>query len=62
MRTQKDRRVSLAADLFATKDKQFGQTNQDRRHLHERRMENMSMEERQLQFSEMPSIDMYKQK
>jgi len=62
MRNQKDRRASVAAGSPARDDQQFGQTGEDRRHLHDRRMENMSMEERQLQFSEMPSFDMHKQK
>ena len=62
MRNQKDRRESHAVDPLARKDNQFGQTSRERRHIHDRRMENMSLEERQLQFSEMPSLDLHKQK
>ena len=57
MRTQKDRRTPSSEN-----DKQFDIMFQERRHLHDRRMENMSMEERQLQFSEMPSPDPHKKK
>jgi len=59
MRSKKDRRSSSTAVL---NDIQSELKLQERRRLHDRRMENMSMEERQLQFSEMPSIDRPKQK
>jgi hypothetical protein len=62
MRNQKDRRAATAADPFARDDNQFGQPFQEKRHPQDRRMENMSLEERQLQFSEMPSLDLHKQK
>ena len=59
MRNKKDRRTS---NTDVQEDKQLDLTFQERRHIHNRRMENMSMEERQLQFSEMPSQDITKQK
>jgi hypothetical protein len=59
MRNQKDRRSS---NTVLPQDKQTDLTFQERRHIHNRRMENMSMEERQLQFSEMPSHDFPKEK
>jgi hypothetical protein len=59
MRNQKDRRTSTAA---AEHDKQSDLTSKERRQLNDRRKENMSMEERQLQFSEMPSVDVPKEK
>ena len=59
MRNEKDRRTSTAA---AEQDKHNELMSRDRRQLHDRRKENMSMEERQLQFSEMPSVDLPKEK
>ena len=51
MRSSKDRRASHAEDLFTTKEDARG----ERRQLRDRRIENLTLEERQLQFSEMPS-------
>lgn len=62
MRNQKDRRASQAADLFATEENALGQSAQERRHRQDRRLENLTMEERQLQFSEMPSQKLHKSK
>ena len=59
MRNKKDRRTSTAA---VEHDKQYDLTSKERRQLNDRRKENMSMEERQLQFSEMPSVDLPKKK
>jgi len=59
MRNQKDRRTSTAT---VEHDEQYDLTSKERRQLHDRRKENMSMEERQLQFSEMPSVDLPKEK
>ena len=59
MRNQKDRRTSSAA---VEPDKQSDLMSKERRQLHDRRKENMSMEEHQLQFSEMPSVDLPKEK
>jgi hypothetical protein len=55
MRNQKDRRASQAAGPFTTEENVLGQSAQERRHIQDRRLENLTMEERQLQFSEMPS-------
>jgi len=59
MRNQKDRRTSTAS---VEHDKQHDLASKERRQLNDRRKENMSMEERQLQFSEMPSVDLPKEK
>jgi hypothetical protein len=59
MRNKKNRRTSTAAEEH---DKQHDLTSKERRQLNDRRKENMSMEERQLQFSEMPSVDLPKEK
>jgi|GEM_PF-2868200 len=56
MRSQKDRRASHAEDLFKPEENTPGQPLQERRQTRERRIENLSLEERQLQFSEMPSL------
>jgi len=55
MRNQKDRRASQAAGPFTAEENTPGQAAQERRHKQDRRLENLTMEERQLQFSEMPS-------
>jgi hypothetical protein len=55
MRSPKDRRTSHATDLFTTEDTVHGQPHQERRHKSDRRLENLTLEERQLQLSEMPS-------
>jgi len=55
MRNQKDRRASQATGQFTTEENALGQSAQERRHRQDRRLENLTMEERQLQFSEMPS-------
>ena len=62
MRNQKDRRASQTAGLFTTEENTLGQSVQERRHIQDRRLENLTMEERQLQFSEMPSQKLDKSK
>jgi hypothetical protein len=60
MRSSKDRRASHAGDLFTTEEDRLGQPHQERRHRRDRRIENLTMEERQLQLSEMPSLKIKK--
>jgi len=62
MRSPKDRRASHAEDLFNPEENVLGQPLQERRQTRERRIENLSLEERQLQFSEMPSLQLDKKK
>ena len=56
MRSPKDRRASHTEGLFNPEENAFGQPIKERRHARDRRIENLTMEERQLQFSEMPSL------
>jgi hypothetical protein len=60
MRSSKDRRASHAEDLFTNEENQLGQPHPERRHKCDRRIENLTMEERQLQLSEMPSLKIKK--
>ena len=62
MRRSKDRRASHAEDLFNPEENALGQPLQERRQTRERRIENLSLEERQLQLSEMPSLQLDKKK
>lgn len=55
MRSPKDRRASHAEDLFHPEENALGQPLQEKRHTSDRRIENLTLEERQLQLSEMPS-------
>jgi len=56
MRGSKDRRASHAEDLFNAEENALEQPHRERRHRRERRIENLTLEERLLQFSEMPSL------
>ena len=62
MRSPKDRRASHAEDLFSPEENTLGQPLQDRRQTRDRRIENLTLEERQLQLSEMPSLKLNKKK
>jgi hypothetical protein len=62
MRNPKDRRVSHAKDLFGPEEITPGQPLQNRRKTCDRRIENLTLEERQLQLSEMPSLKLDKKK
>jgi len=62
MRSPKDRRASHAEDLFSPEENTLGQPLHERRQTRERRIENLSLEERQLQLSEMPSLKIDKSK
>ena len=62
MRSPKDRRASPAKDLFGPEENIPGQPLQDRRKTCDRRIENLTLEERLLQLSEMPSLKLNKKK
>ena len=62
MRSPKDRRASPAKDLFGPEENTPGQPQKDRRQTLERRIENLTLEERQLQLSEMPFLELNKKK
>jgi len=62
MRNQKDRRVSPDSGLFTPEENALGKPHQERRQRHDRRIENLTLEERLLQFSEMPSTTIKKPK
>jgi hypothetical protein len=62
MRSPKDRRASHAEGLFNPEENALGQPIEERRHTRDRRIENLTLEERQLQFSEMPSLKLNKKK
>jgi len=62
MRSPKDRRASHAQDLFNPEENALGQPLQERRQTRERRIENLTLEERLLQLSEMPSLKLNKKK
>ena len=62
MRDPKDRRASHKEGLFYPEENVPGQPIKERRHRRDRRIENLSLEERQLQFSEMPSLKLNKNK
>jgi hypothetical protein len=62
MRSPKDRRASHTEDLFNPEEDALGQPIKERRHTRERRIENLTLEERQLQLSEMPSLKLDKKK
>jgi hypothetical protein len=62
MRSPKDRRASRAKDLFNPEENALGQPLQERRQTRERRIENLTLEERLLQLSEMPSLKLNKKK
>jgi hypothetical protein len=55
MRSHKDRRKKDDALQSSTEDNGRAALLRDRRKHHERRMENMKAEDRQLMYSEMPS-------
>ena len=54
MRNQKERRQSASAPLSPNTDNGHARLLQERRSGRARRLENMSLDERQLQLSEMP--------
>jgi hypothetical protein len=56
MRSSKDRRAPHTEGLFNPEENALGQPLKERRHTRDRRIENLTLEERQLQFSEMPSL------
>ena len=56
MRNPKDRRTPHADGLFNPEEYGQEQSSRERRHSRDRRMENLTLEERQLEFSEMPSL------
>jgi hypothetical protein len=62
MRDPKDRRVHHAAPASPFENNGQKQVLSDRRSTQERRMENMAVEERQLQFSEMPWLTLFKKR
>jgi hypothetical protein len=62
MRDPKDRRVHPAAPASPFENNGQKQVLSDRRSTQERRMENMAVEERQLQFSEMPWLTLFKKR
>jgi hypothetical protein len=62
MRDPKDRRVHPAAPASSFENNGQKQVLSDRRSTQERRMENMAVEERQLQFSEMPWLTLFKKR
>jgi hypothetical protein len=62
MRSPKDRRASHAEGLLNTEENALGQPLQERRHTRDRRIENLTLEERQLLLSEMPSLKLNKKK
>jgi hypothetical protein len=62
MRSPKDRRAAHEDGLFTPEEDALGQPIRERRHTPERRIENLTLEERQLQFSEMPSLKLNKKK
>lgn len=55
MRRNKDRRHPLSIACFPLEDNDRERVYSDRRKLRERRLDRMEEDERQLQFSEMPS-------
>ena len=56
MRESIDRRQPHATSLYPIGDYEYEVTGVDRREIRDRRMENLTMEELQLLFSEMPSL------
>ena len=56
MRNQKDRRKAVAETPSTHADNGRGQLLKERRSGRERRLENMRLDERQLQLSEMPGL------
>ena len=62
MRSPKDRRASHTEGLFNPEENALGQPLQERRQTRERRIENLTLEERLLQLSEMPSLKLNKKK
>ena len=56
MRNTTDRRHPHTTGLHPIDDHETEVAGADRRKLHDRRMENLTLEERQLLFSEMPSL------
>ena len=56
MRNSSDRRHTVTTGLHPIDDHETEVTDSDRRKSHDRRMENLTMEERQLLLSEMPSL------
>ena len=61
MRRPKDRRAPHTEDMFIPEQNALGQPLKKRRQTGERRIENLTLEERQLQLSEMPSHKLKKQ-
>jgi hypothetical protein len=62
MRSPKDRRAAHEEGLFTPEDNVLGQPIKERRHAPDRRIENLTLEERQLQFCEMPSMKLNNKK
>ena len=56
-RRQKDRRHCDTPDAFRLEDEEHGLVLEDRRKRRDRRLENLEVEERQTQLSEMPGVD-----
>lgn len=56
MRNPTDRRHPHTTGLHPIDDHEIEVTDADRRKICDRRMENLTLEERQLLFSEMPSL------
>ena len=56
MRNSTDRRHPHTTGLHPIDDHEIEVTGTDRRKNHDRRMENLTLEERQLLLSEMPSL------
>jgi hypothetical protein len=62
MRSPKDRRAPHEDGLFTPEENVLGQPARERRHTRDRRIDKLTLEERQLQFSEMPSLKLNKKK
>ncbi len=60
MRSSKDRREPHPDGLFKPEEYGLEQPSRERRHSYDRRIENLTLEERQLAFSEMPSLKLDK--
>ena len=60
MRNAKDRRRSNAVEHYPIEDDTHEIVTEDRRDHHDRRIENLELEERQLLLSEMPWLTFYK--
>lgn len=56
MRDSHERRQPHSTSLFPFRDNPLEATGVERRRIFDRRIENLSLEERQLQFCEMPAL------